>query len=64
MAEKPRSEHIGQRKAEHLEICTDPDSYAVETGSTMLDGVQLIDVRIRMKDGKLVKTEEQVGQLK
>jgi len=42
MAEKPRSEHIGQRKAEHLEICTDPDSYAVETGSTMLDGVQLI----------------------
>ena len=42
MAEKRPSQHIGKRKAEHLEICTDPDSYSVENGSTMLAGVQLI----------------------
>jgi hypothetical protein len=28
-----------------------------------LDGVRLIDVRIRMEDGKLTKTEQMVGQL-
>ena len=42
MAEKPPSEHIEKRKAEHLEICTDSNSYAVENGSTMMDEVRLI----------------------
>jgi len=32
---------IGQRKAEHLEICVD-ESYAVENGSTMFDEIRFI----------------------
>lgn len=33
---------IGQRKAQHLEICTTPGVYAVENGGTMLDQVRLL----------------------
>jgi isopentenyl-diphosphate delta-isomerase type 2 len=33
---------IGQRKAEHLEICTLPERYEVENGSTMLNQVRFV----------------------
>ena len=42
MAERHPSEDIGHRKKRHLEICTDPDTFSVENGTTMLDGVRLI----------------------
>lgn len=35
-------DHIAQRKAAHLDICTKPEVYQVETGSTWLDHVSLI----------------------
>jgi isopentenyl-diphosphate delta-isomerase type 2 len=41
MADSSRG-HIGQRKAEHLEICVDETNYDVENGSTMFDEVRLV----------------------
>jgi len=35
-------EHIALRKAAHLDICTTPDVYQVETGTTWLDQISLI----------------------
>jgi isopentenyl-diphosphate delta-isomerase len=35
-------EHIAQRKAAHLDICTNPSVYLVETGNTWLDQVSLL----------------------
>jgi isopentenyl-diphosphate Delta-isomerase len=36
------SEHIGERKAQHLEICSDEERYFVERGSTLLDDVRFV----------------------
>ncbi len=33
---------IGERKAQHLDICSDPDRYDVEGGTTMLDEVRFV----------------------
>ncbi|MFP4376784.1 MAG: type 2 isopentenyl-diphosphate Delta-isomerase [Spirochaetales bacterium] len=36
------SDNIGERKAQHLEICSDESQYEVERGSTLLDKVHFV----------------------
>lgn len=47
---------IGERKAQHLDICADAERYAVEGGSTMLEHVRLLHRSLPEIDARSVDT--------